>query len=264
MYTKDQLLSQLVPFSCAVGKPVLVHTSLRAVGPMEDGGSTLLEALIAFFTASSGLLCVPTHTWDSDTLDLRKAESCIGTLPRLAAAHPDGIRSLHPTHSIAVFGSGAAEFVKCEESITTPAGPDGCYGRLYQEDGYVLLIGVGHDKNTYLHCVEEMLQVPGRLTAETVARTIIHRDGRSEARYLRWFDEAKIPDVSVYFGKYEPAFRYHGCILDTGIGNARAQLCSARKMAQVMALIRQRSEGRELLSDHSPLPKEFYINENRK
>lgn len=258
MYTKQQILQQLSTFEKAVGKPVLVHSSLRAVGPVEDGGNGLLDVLISYFTANDGLLCVPTHTWAWDTLDLRKAESCIGTLPRLAAARPDGVRSHHPTHSMAVFGSRAAEFVKCEEHTATPTGSDGCHGKLFDEDGYVLLIGVGHNKNTYLHCVEEMLQVPGRLTKDTVTRYVIEKNGQQQTRHLRWFDTSVIEDPSEFFVKYEPAFRHHGCILDGFLGNAPAQLCSARKMKEVMALIRERSGGIELLADNSPLPKEYY------
>ena len=258
MFTKEQLLEQLHAFENAVGRPVFVHSSLRSVGPVDGGGEVILDALIQFFTRQSGLLCVPTHTWAWDTMDLRKAESCIGTLPRLAAAREDGIRSLNPTHSMMAFGDGAKAFVACDATTTSPIGPDSCYGKLLEEDGYVLLLGVGHDSNTYLHCVEEMLGVPGRMTQEKVARYIIDKDGNKHTRYIHWFDVSKIEDPSLYFGKYEPAFRYHGAILDGMLGNAPVQLCSARKMYEVMALVRRRTNGSELLSDYTPLPTDSY------
>ena len=157
-----------------------------------------------------------------------------------------------------VFGNKAAEFVKCEENAATPIGPEGCHGEIYDEDGSILLLGVDHTSNTYLHCVEEMLGVPGRMTEETVPRYIIHKDGTRQTRYVRWFDTSVIEDPSEFFGKYEPAFRYHGAILDGKLGNAPVQLCSARKMKEVMALIRERSGGAELLADNTPLPKEYY------
>ena len=258
MYTKEQLLSQLNTFKSAVGKPVLVHSSLRSVGAVEGGGEAILDVLKEFFTQNNGLLCVPTHTWAWDTMDLRKAESCIGTMPRLAAARDDGIRSMNPTHSMMVFGDGAQDFVACELSASSPIAPDSCYGKLFEEDGYVLLLGVGHESNTYLHCVEEMLGVPGRMTQEKVARYIIDRNGNKHTRYIHWFDDSKIEDPSLYFGKYEPAFRYHGAICDGKLGDASVQLCSARKMYEVMALVRRRTNGAELLCDHTPLPVSSY------
>ncbi len=260
MLLKTDIMKQLQVFQKAKGRVVSVHASLKAVGAIDGGGDTLLSALIEFFTAEGGLLCVPTHTWDTFVYDRRKNQSCTGVLSCLAAGRPDAVRTLHPSHSMAVFGEAerVMEFVKDEETATTPAGPDGCYGKLYDEDGYVLLIGVGHEKNTFLHCVEEMLQVPNRLLNEPDEWTIIHKDGRKEQRLLYCFDEESHPDVSLFFGKFEPAFRYHGCITDGYIGNAPVQLCCARKMKEVMALIYQRSGGEELLGDDAPLDVTLY------
>lgn len=259
MISKADIIKQLEKFSVAKGKIVTVHTSLKAVGEIDGGGETLLCALIEYFTQDGGLFCVPTHTWNSNVYDLRKAESCLGVLPRLAAAHPDGVRTLHPTHSMTVFGekAKAESFVKDEETADTPTNPKGCYGKIFEDDGYVLLIGVGHDKNTYIHCVEEMLDVPDRLTPYKVERTIIHKDGREEKRFLYWFDN-KLPDVSVKFPKFEDAFRHHGCIIDGFIGNAPAQLCNARKMKEVIELIYKNNNGGELLDNTLPLDEKLY------
>lgn len=263
MIYREDILKQLEAFQVATGKPVLVHTSLKAIGEIEGGADTLLSALISYFTKDGGLLCIPTHTWNRDVMDRSKAETCVGVLSNVAAAHPDGIRSMHPTHSIVVFGDRekALEFVQGEAQVNTPVSPDGCYGNFYKEEGYILLIGVTHDKNTFLHCVEEKLQVPNRLTKDMVERTIIHKDGRVETRHLYWFDESKIPDVSANFDKFEPAFRYYECIMDGFIGNAKVQLCLAAKMKEVMELIYKRNAGEELLADNQPLDKKLYINE---
>lgn len=264
MQTKADILKQLEQLSVAKGKIVTVHTSLKAVGEIDGGGDALLDALIEYFTQDGGLLCVPTHTWDSDVYDLRTAQSCIGVLPRLAAAHPDALRTLHPTHSMAVFGDKkkAVEFVKNEVWVDTPANPDGCYGKICEQDGYVLLIGVGHDKNTYLHCVEEMLETADRLTDYKVEKRIIHKDGTVENRYLYWFDD-KLPDVSINFPKFEVPFRFFGCISDGTVGEAPAQLCSARKMKDVISLIYKNNNGGELLDNASPIDEELYIQRNK-
>lgn len=260
MITKKEIIKEIENFNIPKGKIVTVHTSLKKVGEIEGGGETLLSSLVEVFTKDGGILCVPTHTWDSDIYDLRKSESCIGTLPRLAASHKDAFRTLHPTHSMAVFGEEerVKRFIENEEKADTPANPKGCYGKIYEEDGYVILIGVGHDKNTYIHFVEELLGVPDRLTEEKAEKTIIHKDGREEKRYLYWFDEAKIPDVSVYFPKFEPAFRYHSCIEDAALGNAPVQICSARKMKEVIELIYSRNSMKELLDNDRALDEKLY------
>lgn len=258
--TKKQILNELQKFSFSKRSPVIVHTSLKSIGEIEGGAETLLSALIEFVRSKDGILCVPTHTWSMMKLDLRKAESCIGVFPKIAAAHPDGVRSLHPTHSMVVFGEKkrVIDFVSNESKVDTPVNPDGCYGNLYRENGYVLLIGVDHTKNTFLHCVEEIMNVPGRLTDNKVETLIIDKNGNEEKRLLYWFDESEIPDVSENFGKLEAAFRYHKCIQDGVLGNANMQLCEAIKMKNIMGLIYENSGRKEIFSDKSPLDEKLY------
>lgn len=260
MFTKNDILKDLRSFDIPENSIVTVHTSLKAIGEIEGGGATLLEALIDTFAQGDGILAIPTHTWDSDIYDRRKAESCIGTLPRLAAAHPKATRTLHPTHSMAVFGSNerVKEFVKDEVLADTPANPNGCYGKLLAENGYIILLGVGQDKNTFIHCVEEMMNVPERLTKDKVKRTIIHKDGSSEVRELFWFDDSLISDVSVNFPKFESAFRYHDCIRDGKVGNAKVQICNSRKIKDTLEIVYNRNNFKELLNNAKPLDKALY------
>lgn len=245
-------------------RPVLIHSSLKRIGEVEGRADGLIDALCEHICARGGLLCIPTHTWanlyngSAITLDMIEGKTCIGTLPDIAARRKDACRSLHPTHSMAVFGEGAEEFIRGEGSYGTPADPRGCYGRIYDRDGYILLAGVGHNRNTYLHCVEEMLDVPNRLASEATKVSIRLPSGEIEHSATRGHFAKGIDDVSAQFPNYEQAFRYHGAIRDGRIGNADAQLCSARIMKDVMALIYERSGGEELLDRLRVIPTEYY------
>ena len=267
MHTKEKIVQQLAEMQAPQNSVVLVHSSLRRVGRTEGGAEGLIDALRSYICADGGLLCIPTHTWANlgkegvITLDMMSGETCIGTLPNIAAKHPDAHRSVHPTHSMAVFGDSAEIFISGEERCTTPTPPDSCYGKIYDADGYILLVGVGHNRNTYLHCVEEMLGVPNRLDREERPVTIRHLSGEIEHRYSKGHCAKGIADVSAQFPNYEAAFRYHGCITDGYIGDAPAQLCSARKMKRVMELIYKRSGGEELLSRLEPIPLKYYEGE---
>jgi len=83
-------------------------------------------------------------------------------------------------------------------------------------------------------------------------------DGIIEEKQIYPLYSEGIADVSVHFGKYEPAFRKHGCIADGKIGNANVQLCSARKMKFVMELIYNRSQHKEILADNTPIDEAYY------
>lgn len=260
MISKSEILKQLEPFKLALGKPVIVHTSLRAIGEIEGGGDTLLNCLIEFFTQNGGLLCIPTHTWDKEMLDLREKHTCLGTLPSLALKRADAVRTMHPTHSMVVFGERekASAFIDGEDLVDTPTSPNGCYGKIFNEGGFVLLIGVGQEKNTFLHCVEEMLCVPKRLTKEKREFSIIYENGECKAKELYWFYTNEIEDVSENFGKFEAAFDFHGAITYGKLGNAKLQLCSAQKMKDIIELIYNRNDFKELLADNLPLNEALY------
>ena len=122
MFTKEALVAQIRAMGIGPEDTVLVHSSLRSVGPVENGADGIIDAFKEVLT--DGLLLVPTHTWWDVTrkqpyYDVRSSVPNIGTLPRVAAFRPDGVRSLHPTHSVTGFGKKAAEFLAGEEKFGT-------------------------------------------------------------------------------------------------------------------------------------------------
>lgn len=266
IYTKEDLLRSLADMKAPRDRCVLVHASLRTVGAIEGGAATLLDALIEYFTAEGGLLCVPTHTWRNlkkeITLDLSDPSTCLGAFSDLAAADPRGIRSENPTHSMVVFGDRkrAEAFIYEDAFVKTPTAPESCYGKLDREGGFVLLLGVSHTKNTYLHAVAEILNMPNRMADTPLATKVRRLSGEVIPRELTLYHADFSPDVSWRFSKYETAFRYHGCITDGKIGDAPVQLCDARKMKETVALILSRSEGADPLENEIPLPPKWYCN----
>lgn len=265
MLTKEKLYSQLEAMGAVPGVPVIMHTSLKKVGPIDGRAEALLDWLIEFFTRDGGLFCVPTHTWhlmfnkDVPTLDLNKTETCLGAFTRVAAAHKKAVRSPHPTHSMVVFGDDAEKFVECEKNSITMVPPTGCYGKFYENKGKILLVGVGQESNTYMHSVEERLGVPNRNDKTTTETSIKYKDGRIEYRSIYQLLAEGIDDVSRQYPNYEAAFRYHGCITDGYIGDAKTQFCDAEGIYKVMKMIFERSAGCELLSDAAPISEEYYI-----
>ena len=188
MTTKKRLWQQLMDMGIAREDTVAIHTSLRAVGPVEGRGEGFLDALREYL--EEGLLVIPTHTWasvnrDHPVFDVRHSVPCIGTLPCIAAFHPDGVRSLHATHSVTVFGKRAAEYVAYDEEVCTPTPAHGCFGRLYEEKAKILLVGVGQERDTFLHVSEEILEVPDRLTPESFRyESSMRPDGNIYERFI--------------------------------------------------------------------------------
>lgn len=263
-YTKEELLRQLEQLPTPKGAIVLMHSSLRSIGPVEGGAEGLLDILIEHFTRDGGLFCVPTHTWHNlgkdITLDMNSDESCLSAFAGVAIRDGRGIRSENPCHSMVVFGDRerAEAFVEGELFVSTPTAPDSCYGKLIESGGFVLLVGVGQNKNTCLHTVDEMLCIPNRMDEKTVPMAV-KKDGQIITRALRLFCTDYIEDISLRFWKYETAFRYHRCITDGFLGNAPVQLCDTKKMRETIGRIYQNCGDEDPLKGEEAIPPKWYV-----
>ena len=245
-----------------------MHSSLKAIGRIEGGAEALLDTLIEYFTVEDGLFCVPTHTWafmkNEITLDMTAVETCLGAFSKIALCHPDGIRSENPTHSMVVFGNRerALAFIDGEIDVVSGTAPNSCYGKIYEQGGHILLVGVSHNRNTYLHCVDEIIGVTNRLTREPLEVNIRRASGEIVSRRIHAHSTDYTKDISLRFPQYETAFRYHGCITDGYIGNAPVQLCDARGMKDVMELIFKNGNGADPLTDETAIPQALYCIKN--
>lgn len=260
MYTKEYLTDQLIKMGIEPTDTVAIHTSMKAIGDVDGGADTLLDVFIEYLI--DGLFIVPTHTWEnvnkeSPLFDVNKTKPCIGIVPTIAAFHPRGIRSLNPTHSVAAFGRRAKSYIARELEFETPTHPQGCWGKLYDENAKILLIGVGQDRNTFLHAVDEIIDMPERLTDELIPYQVRLYDGRIVERPMRRHYNPHTNDVSQFFTKFDDAFAYHNAVEIGEFGNAKVQICNARICAKVFKNIMNKSD-KDLCVDDLPIPDEFY------
>ena len=264
IYKKQDIIEQLSAMAAPRDRIVLAHASLRAIGQVDGGGEALLDALIEYFTKDGGLFCVPTHTWhrldEEIVLDMASDDNCLGTFSTLAIRDGRGLRSENPTHSMVVFGdrAKAEAFIADDAYVGTPTAPESGYGKLYTQGGYVLLIGVSQNRNTYLHAVDEILGLPNRMEKNPRSMTVKRVSGELVTREIALYEADFTVDVSWRFVKYDTPFRYHGCITDGLIGNAPTQLCDARKMKETVELIFRNSNGTDVLKEETPIPQRFY------
>ena len=258
--TKHDVRVMLEAFGIAPNDKVTVHSALRAIGPIENGADGLIDAFCEYL--SEGILLIPTHTWkDFSSLyyDVKESEPCLGALSRVAAHRSDAVRSLHPSHSVAAFGKGAAEYVAGEELATTVTPPSSAVGRLYEEHGKILLIGVNHTRNTYLHTVEERLGVPNRTHPEGFTFTVKTADGRllTTPPIHPFYSEGIAGGASAYFENYKKPLEACGAVTYGRLGNATVYCCDAVKTFEVLKMLWNAAEY-DLCSSAREIPTQYY------
>jgi aminoglycoside 3-N-acetyltransferase len=236
MYTKQDLLLHIKQMGITSNDTLLIHSSMKAIGEVSGGADTVLNTFMEYL--SDGLLILPTHTWatmseNHPTYDPSTEPACVGILPNLFMKREGVLRSLHPTHSVAVFGRESRLFIEGEENRTTPCSPGGCYDKLRERNAKILLLGVGHERNTYIHCVEELLQVPERLTPSPTRFDIVMPGNQIKTSYMYRHYNPTTAHISEAYTKLEQAFYDTNAAKKVSFGDASCILCDANIIYKV-------------------------------
>ncbi|MFE2413006.1 MULTISPECIES: aminoglycoside N(3)-acetyltransferase [unclassified Kitasatospora] len=169
-----------------------VQASLRALGPVPGGATTVVEALLEALRDEEGegtLVAYTATPENSATSRIHRAETAglsperraehldrmlpfdpastpcsptMGTLSETIRTHRRARRSDHPQTSWAAVGKHARA-ITAHHPLTSHLGPDSPLGRLYDLDAQVLMIGVPIARFTGFHLADlRMPDVPQR------------------------------------------------------------------------------------------------------
>lgn len=240
---RDRLAGQLSGLGVVPGGVLIVHASMRAVGPV-DGGAHAVVAALRDVLGPHGTLVVPAFTPEnSDTspqyrsrvrgLGRQDRDAVRATMPafdpattaapsmgRLAEAvrrSPGSARSTHPQTSFAALGP-LADRVLSRHRPDCHLGEESPLARLYDLRAQILLLGTGFESCSAFHLAEYRVPSPPRRTY----RCVVSDGGRR-----RWWeyedvalDDGDFAALGADFERSAPA----PAIDTTRVGSATSRL----------------------------------------
>jgi aminoglycoside 3-N-acetyltransferase len=243
--TRTSLAEQLRACGMVEGQTVLVHMAMSKLGWIPGKAQAAIQAFLDVL-GESGTLMMPTHTnentdpaewqnppvpeswWQTIRDEMPAYDPALspsremGAVPELFRTWPDVIRSNHPVFSFAAHGPNA-RFLTDDHYLEHDAGDRSPLGRLYELDGYVLLLGVGHWNNSSLHLAEFRAKYPGKRNLKSGCAMLVN--GKRE---WVWYETLEFHTRD--FGEIGSAFDEAYGLNVPKIGNAEIRFFKQRAL----------------------------------
>lgn len=230
--TRAEIRGGLRGLGVAAGDGLAVHSSLSSLGWVEGGADAVVDALFGA-VGGDGTLLMPTFTDYDDAFDPETTPSETGAVTEAFRQREGVVRSDHPTKSVAVAGPDA-EHLAADHRPLASLGVGSPFHRFLERGGDVLLVGVGHTRNSSLHVAEKVAGVPYRdQIAETRRAT---PDGEERVRVNR-------VHCSEGFGAAGPLLREAGLERRGQIGDATVRLLEGEALLDLVAATLRRHPG---------------------
>ncbi len=239
--TRQSLATDLLNAGVNSGMTVIVHSSLSSLGWVCGGSVAVVQALMDVITPTGNLI-MPTHTGDlSDPANWQEPgvprewwaiirETMPAFDPKVTPTRGMGrivetfrtwenvVRSSHPQVSFAAWGKDAQKIVS-NHSLDYSLGENSPLARLYDLDGWVLLLGVGYDSCTSFHLAEYRV---GRGQEVKQGAPILE----AGQRVWQWFTDIDF-DTSC-FAEMGAALEKTGVVQISTLGSAQIKLFPVR------------------------------------
>ena len=242
---KQDILSALSEVGVCNGQTIMVHTSLSSLGFVCGGAQVIIEALLET-VGTEGTIMMPTQSWKN--LDpatgvhweepenwwqlIREnwpaynkditPTNTMGAVAEMFRKWPGALRSDHPARSVAAWGKHA-EYLTSAHDLSNIFGDGSPIGKLYEQDGLVLLIGVGYDKNTSLHLADVRASYPGK--HNSTEHSAVLEDGK---RVWKQYETLFVDGED--FNEIGAAFENTCSVRKAALGNGTITLMKQREL----------------------------------
>jgi len=225
--SRDALVDQLKELGLRPGDAVMTHASMRRVGRVEGGASTLIDAQLAAIGGHGTLLMAlgadADEPFDAELTPVDVED--MGILAEVFRTYPGTRVSDHPAGRLGAIGKRACDLLE-PTPLHDYHGPGSPLERFYRLGGRVLRLGADPDTVTLTHYAEYLTDGPNKIR---VSRRYVRADtGEVWIESLDDNDGIATWPPGDYFPQIYLDFRAVGAVKTGLVGRCSAELFEAR------------------------------------
>ena len=223
---RAQLVAEFAALGVRPGDAIMMHTSMRAIGPVEGGAAGVIDALCAAVGPTGTLLMVLGADEDApfDALRTPVDTSDMGILAEVFRTYPGVLVNDQPADRFAAIGADAQRLLE-PVPLHDYHGPGSVLDRLTALGGRVLRLGANPDTVTLTHYAEYLADVPNKVR---VRRRYVRADtGELWIESLDDTDGIATWEHGDYFPQIFLDYRASGGVRVGPVGRCEAELFEA-------------------------------------
>lgn len=242
-FTPEDLQRTLGELGIVHGDTVLVHSSFDAFEGFK-GKPTDVISMLQSVVGDEGLLMMPTMMFSGTAVafaktnplfDVARTPSRMGLLTELFRRSPGVVRSIHPTHPVAIWGHDANVVAAGHHLAGTPCGVGTPFEALLQRRGKIVLLGTDISVLTFFHMLEEILEQ--ELPVSPFTDEVFHlrsktRDGQILDTNCRLFEPSVSRRRNLY--KMVPYLKKSGAWREARVGGLKIVVLAAADVDEVV------------------------------
>lgn len=242
-FTPNDLQRTLTGLGIARGDTLLVHSSFDAFEGLQGKPSDIISVLQGA-VGGEGVVMMPTMTFSGTAVayartkslfDVARTPSRMGLLTELFRRSPGVMRSVHPTHPVAIWGNDANAIGTGHHLARTPCGVGTPFEALLKRHGKIVLLGTDISVLTFFHLLEEVLE--SELSVAPFTEEVFHLrsktgDGQILDTNCRLFEPAVSRRRNLH--KMVPYLKKSGAWSEARVGGLKITVLAAADVDEVV------------------------------
>ena len=233
---KETLVDDLKRIGIKKGDRVFLHSSYKSIGLNSGNPQDVIDSFMEVL-GENGCLGMPVFSFcfsNEKPFDIESSQSKVGIIPEFFRKMKGVSRSFSPSHSTVFYGKYAEHFSRGAE-FKPPYSFEGPFGKLYDLNFKIVMLGCGLAPNSMIHAIEDWAQLPyfvngtqtcySSLDTDDNGRTYGHMPVGHRDFYLE-------PSLSLN-AKYAKLLQAHNNLYSGKVGNADVYWMYARELVDI-------------------------------